>query len=220
MKTETYETFRSSLLRCLSNLDFLERFYSAFINSSPEVAQAFSNTNMERQKAMLSASLNHMMNFYGNNDEKAKKYIQQLGAQHGIYGHKVPLHLYDLWLESLITAVRESDPQFNPTLEAIWREAMTQGIDIIKGSSHLYPPNYAKTQISKGAPAALQAELQQLLESYNQHAKEAAHRSDFERDTEVTAFQFGQYRAYLHVYESLKDVLVKYSEEPQSALNQ
>ena len=216
MKSETLSTFRSSLLRCLSNLHFLERFYSEFINSSPEVASVFSHTNMERQKAMLSASLYQLMNYYGSNDEKAKKYIQQLGAQHGVYGHKIPLHLYDLWLESLITAVKESDPQFDPSLEAIWREVMTQGIDVIKGSSHLYPPNYTDKKGDAHSPVAFREELQVLIDSFHHNAKEAAHRSDFERDIEVTAFQFGQYRAYLHVYESLKDVMAKHNSEPQA----
>ena len=207
-----FETFRSSLLRCLSNLHFLERFYEEFINSSPEIAKAFSHTNMERQKAMLNASLYQLMNFYGSSDEKAKKHIQDLGAQHGAYGHRIPPHLYDVWLDSLITAVSESDPQFNPSLEAVWREVMSAGIEVMKSSSHLYPPGHSQTK-SPTMPPSLEEELTNLVHLLNQNAKEAAHRSDFEKDIEVTAFQFGQYRAYMHVYELLRDLMEKHKSD-------
>ncbi|MBX2819083.1 MAG: globin [Rhodothermaceae bacterium] len=216
MKTEAFESFRSSLLRCLSNLHFLERFYHEFISSSPEIAQAFAHTNMERQKAMLNASLYQLMNFYGSDEPQSKKYIQQLGAQHGVYGHKIPPHMYDLWLESLMTAVKASDPQFDSSLEAIWLEVMGHGIEVMKASSHLYPAEHGKQK--QEASIAAPEELLQLLDTFKQHAKEAAHRSDFEKDIEVTAFQFGQYRAYMHVYESLKDVLNKYNKETQPVI--
>lgn len=207
MSDQSFETFRSSLLRCLSNLHFLERFYEEFIHSSPEVADAFANTNMERQKAMLNASLYQLMNFYGKNDEKARNYVQNLGAMHGAYGHRIPLHLYDLWLDSLIVAVKESDPQFDPALEAIWREVMSEGIELMKASSHLYPPSHAAADNGEKVDPSLESELTHLLEQFKQSAKEAAHRSDFERDIEVTAFQFGQYRAYMHASELLSDLL-------------
>ena len=213
MNTNNFELFRSSLLRCLSNLHFLERFYSEFLNSSPEVAQAFAHTDMERQKAMLNASLYQLMNYYNSNDEQSRKYLQTIGAQHGMYGHKIPLHMYDLWLESLMKAVQESDPQFDSSLDSIWREVMTHGIDAMKASSHLFPPGHATPPAPSGTPVAFQNELQQLLSSFKQHAKEASHRSDYERDIEVTAFQFGQYRAYMHAYETLKDILEKYKDQ-------
>ena len=213
MKTDAFETFRSSLLRCLSNLHFLERFYDEFISASPEIATAFAHTNMERQKAMLNASLYQLMNFYGSNDQAARKHIQTLGAQHGIYGHKIPLHLYDLWLDSLIVAVSECDPQFDASLETIWREVMTEGIEVMKASSHLYPPDHGEKVPSIEMPQPFDEEIRQLTEHFHQNAKEAAHRSDFERDIEVTAFQFGQYRAYMHVYEVLRDLMKKYKTE-------
>ena len=213
MKNDAFQTFRSSLLRCLSNLRFLERFYDEFINASPEIAKAFSHTNMERQKAMMNASLYQLMNYYGSNDEAARKHIQTLGAQHGVYGHKIPLHLYDVWLDSLIIAVRESDPKFDPSLEAIWREVMTEGIEVMKASSHLYPPDHSEPSAPADVPRSFEDELRQLTEHFQQSAKEAAHRSDFERDIEVTAFQFGQYRAYMHVYELLRDLMDKYKAE-------
>ena len=216
MNRGTLETFRSSLLRCLSNLHFLEKFYTEFISSSPEVAHAFAHTDMERQKAMLNASLYQLMNYYSSNDDQSKKHIQKLGAQHGMYGHKVPLHMYDLWLESLMKAVRECDPQFSPSLDAIWREVMTHGIDAMKASSHLYPPGYGETPVAEAESEVLHKDLHQLLHAFKQHAKEASHRSDYERDIEVTAFQFGQYRAYMHAYETLKDVLEKHEQELQT----
>jgi hypothetical protein len=41
-----------------------------------------------------------------------------------------PAH-YDLWLDALCEALAKHDPQFNPTVEQIWRNAMRKGIDLM-----------------------------------------------------------------------------------------
>ena len=213
MNNVTFEAFRSSLLRCVSNLHFLERFYDEFINAAPEVAEVFAHTNMERQKAMLNASLYHLMNVYNKAHDYSKQHLQELGATHGAYGHRIPMHLYDVWLDSLIIAVKESDPMFSPTLEAAWREVMGHGIEIMKASSHLYPPGHqtpSNGNNNTNASKPFLDAVHKLAEQFQESAKEAAHRSDFERDIEVTAFQFGQYRAYMHAYEMLNDLLKRH----------
>ena len=207
--TESFEAFRSSLLRCLSNLHFLELFYDTFMASSQEVRDAFAHTDMERQKAMLNASLYQLMNFYEDDDEQARKHIEELGAMHGAYGHRIPLPLYDLWLESLITAVKASDPQFNSELESVWREVMTVGIDIMKSTSHRYPEKASEEPENEENQLIRSVDLQNVINRLRAFSKEAAHRSDAEKDMEVTAFQFGQYRAYLHASELLSDLIGK-----------
>lgn len=205
--TESFEAFRSSLLRCLSNLHFLEIFYDNFIASSDEVRQAFVGTDMERQKAMLHASLYQLMNLYEHDDAQAREHIERLGAKHGAYGHRVPLHLYDAWLDSLLRAVAATDPMYTPQLEAIWREVMTKGIEIMKASSHRFPAPSEEEADSSPPEVVRASDLHRLVTELRTFSKEAAHRSNADKDMEVTAFQFGQYRAYLHASEMLHDLL-------------
>ena len=205
--TDSFAAFRSSLLRCLSNLHFLERFYDTFIQSSPEVKAAFAHTNMERQRAMLHASLYQLMNLYEHDDEDARKHVEELGAIHGAYGHRIPLHLYDLWLDSLMQAVAASDPQFSPELDAIWREVMEHGIDMMKAASHRFPKTQASAEPVSDERVVDVSALQHVIGQLRSFSKEAAHRSNAEKDLEVTAFQFGQYRAYLHASELLQDLV-------------
>ena len=206
---ESFEVFRSSLLRCLSNLHFLESFYDTFMASSPEVREAFAHTDMERQKAMLNASLYQLMNLYGSDDAQARNHIEELGAAHGAYGHRIPLHLYDMWLESLMDAVKASDPNFSPEIDAVWREVMSMGIDIMKASSHRYPKTTDQNPLSDETEVVRSSDLQHIIDQLKALGKDAANRSNTEKDTEATAFQFGQYRAYLHAGELLGDLIKK-----------
>jgi hypothetical protein len=40
--------------------------------------------------------------------------------------------LYDVWLECLIEAVKEFDPQYSDEIESLWREAMAFGIEFMQ----------------------------------------------------------------------------------------
>ena len=54
-----------------SNL-FFTRFYQKFISSSPQVREAFKNTDMNRQKDMLKDSLNHIIDFASTKTSNTK----------------------------------------------------------------------------------------------------------------------------------------------------
>jgi hypothetical protein len=55
------EVYDASLERCVAQGGFLDRFYELFLGSSEEVAEQFKNTDFERQKEALRASLYIMM---------------------------------------------------------------------------------------------------------------------------------------------------------------
>ncbi|MEZ4700988.1 MAG: globin [Rhodothermales bacterium] len=196
--------FRSSLLRCLSNIHFLERFYDTFMASSPEVRNAFAHSDMERQMAMLNASLYQLMNLYEKRDDKARAFIQELGASHGKHGHQIPPALYDLWLDSLLKTVEECDAQYDASIGQAWREVMSYGIGLMKSNWDAQP------KTPRGAePAIAPEEIQHLADRLKELSQEASHRSDLERDSEASAFQFGQYRAYLHASQVVHELLNK-----------
>ncbi len=198
--------FRSSLLRCVSNIHFLEYFYDAFIASSPDVKKAFAHSDMERQMAMLNASLYQLLNLYDKRDEHTKEYIAELGAMHGQHGHQVPAELYDLWLDSLLDAVRRCDPKYDEQVDRAWREVMQYGIDLMKANWERTPSHQPAAR-EDGEPVLTRDDLQDVVERLRQLSKEAAHRSDHERDMEATAFQFGQHRAYMHASEVVARLL-------------
>ncbi len=213
MNAELFGRFRSSLLRCLSNLRFLDRFYSEFLSSSHEVKEAFSQTDMERQKAMLNASMYQLMNLYEKPDDQVIAHIQELGAHHGKHALQIPAHLYDLWLESLLVAVSASDPEYDHELEKIWREVMSYGIDMMKKSWDRKPSTYASTRLKpdQEVPDVDVDKFTEVIRQLNQLSKEAALRSNSEKDLEAMAFQFGQYRAYLHASQLMVGLLKKKS---------
>ncbi len=206
---EVFEAFRSSLLRCLSSLKFLDTFYAEFMSASHEVREAFAHTDMERQKAMLNASLYQLMNLYERPDEEALQHVAELGALHGSHGLRIPDHLYDLWLESLLVAVSASDPLYDENLEQSWREVMSYGINMMRAHIDDDLEGYAPLHHEEEVEDIQVEDFKGVLRKINQLSKEAAHRSNLEKDTEAMAFQFGQYRAYLHASELLVDLLKK-----------
>ena len=181
--------------------------------SSPEVQNAFAHTDMERQKAMLHASLYQLMNLYEHDDDDARKHVQELGAKHGVHGHRIPPHFYDLWLDSLMKTVKAADSMFSPELEATWREVMSKGIELMKDSAQRYPEMSQEKTVETHEEVIRSADLKQIIAQLRAYSKEAAHRSNMDKDIEVTAFQFGQYRAYLHASEMLSE-LDKYALKP------
>jgi hypothetical protein len=198
--------FRSSLLRCLSNIHFLEHFYDSFVASSVDVKLAFAHTDMERQMAMLNASLYQMMNLYEKKDDEAHAYLAALGATHGKHGHGIPPALYDAWLESLMVAVKRCDPQYDDAIDAAWREVMRVGIEVMKANWHAEPVARADAAVAEAVAAN---DVQRIVDRLLELSQDASSRSDHERDSEATAFQFGQYRAYLHASQVVHELLTK-----------
>ncbi|MDZ4701887.1 MAG: globin domain-containing protein [Rhodothermales bacterium] len=198
--------FRSSLLRCLSNIHFLEHFYDSFVASSPDVKRAFAHTDMERQMAMLNASLYQMMNLHEKRDDAAHAHMAALGAAHGKHGYGIPPALYDAWLESLMVAVKGCDPRYDDAIDAAWREVMRVGIEVMKANWHVEPARRADVDAAEAVAAV---EVQRIVDRLLELSSEASGRSDHERDSEATAFQFGQYRAYLHASQVVHELLTK-----------
>ena len=88
---------------------------------------------------------------------------------------------------------------------------MMYGINLMKSSSDNTPVSYASARLkSKTENHEVDADqLIKVIRQINQLGKEAAHRSNADKDLESIAFQFGQYRAYLHASELLVGLLNK-----------
>ena len=127
------ETFRTSLNRCLVTPNFIRAFYDRFMDSSEEVAEKFKHTEFPRQARVLADSLYAMAVAAESGKEGVVwKELDRLGARHSRGDLDIRPALYDTWLECLLAAAREFDPEFSPEIEAAWRETLAPGIDYLR----------------------------------------------------------------------------------------
>lgn len=133
---DTDDVFKHSYERILGSgsyrHDFIDSFYAHFTGQSDAVAQRFENTDMSAQKIMLHDSLDFMVDYCRTG--KASPYLEKIAAVHGAGQLKIPAAMYTLWLDSLVQAVRDCDPQFDESVEQAWRQTFQPGIDfMVKG---------------------------------------------------------------------------------------
>jgi hemoglobin-like flavoprotein len=128
MHERDVELFNDSLERCSRRPDFLRRFYTLFLASSPTVAKKFEHTDLRKQERMLKASLYIMMTASG----ERTVHLERLAELHSRAGADIKPELYDLWLDRLVQAVKEFDPMFNPETETAWRRVLQLGIEVMK----------------------------------------------------------------------------------------
>lgn len=130
MASAHVEAFRASLGRCLvTQGDFFHRFYDLFMASSDEVREKFKRTEFARQARILSDSLYIMAVAAESQDEGvAWKEIDHLAVRHSHTDLDIRPELYDTWLECLLRAARQYDPEFSAEVEAAWRQTLAPGI--------------------------------------------------------------------------------------------
>lgn len=106
---------------------FFESFYRHFLKDQP-IADAFSQTDMNRQVSMLRKSFFHLVAFYVSHEPSAE--LERIAVVHNRLG--IASDYYDLWLDALVSAVAEFDPAFDQPTELAWRWALTPGITYMR----------------------------------------------------------------------------------------
>jgi hemoglobin-like flavoprotein len=129
----TLEIYNNSFEACLGRPDFLPRFYSLFLGSSPAVAKRFVHTDLPTQCRILKKSL-YVLTLASTGTAESGKEIERLGKSHGRDGMNIPPEMYDLWLSCLLRAVSEFDPAWNSEVEASWRRMF--GVHLSKLKRH------------------------------------------------------------------------------------
>lgn len=128
---EQLEQFNDSLNRCTAKGDFTEKFYARFMTASPAAAEKFRGVDMRKQQRMLRGSL-YMMLSAAHGKSDGLEHLDQIARQHSRSDRDIGPELYDVWLDSLIETVRESDPRATPEVEAAWRAVLRAGIEFMK----------------------------------------------------------------------------------------
>ena len=121
--------FSKSLQRCVQNQSFLDTFYSIFMDRSAEVREKFKNTDFGNQKLILRASL-YILETAADSDSPVPA-LEALAVKHDKHHYDIKPELYDIWLASMLMAVKEIDPLFSPEIESAWRKTMTPGIKVM-----------------------------------------------------------------------------------------
>ena len=123
--------FNDSLTRCTSQPLFLERFYALFVSSSDEVRHKFRQTDFQKQRRLLQASF-YMVMLQADGKPEGAVHFERIADLHSQRHLDIPPPLYDLWLDCLMQAVREYDPEWMPETESLWRRMMAHGIAFMK----------------------------------------------------------------------------------------
>ena len=119
--------FNDSLERCTARPELLDRFYEKFLASSEEIAEKFRHTDFNTQKKVLKVSF-YLMMLAAMGRPEADTHLQRIAEVHSRAHRNVRPELYDVWLECLVSTVREFDPFCDADVERAWRVMMRPGI--------------------------------------------------------------------------------------------
>ena len=123
----------SSFGRCCTKDEFWKAFYDRFLESSPEIAPMFAETDFEKQRGLIRAGVNFVL-IYAKNAENslAKTKLNSIGVTHDKAHYNVRPDMYPLWEDSIIATIREMDPKFDDALEQEWRAAIKPALELLK----------------------------------------------------------------------------------------
>lgn len=125
--TDLAAEFNESFKCCVNDPLFIDRFYELFLSSSGEVKLMFKDTDMETQKAMLHISMAYMTKSH----EKKSEILLKIANSHNKNNLNIRPHLYSLWLDSLVSAAKSINHDFDNNTEKLWRTCLQPGIDLM-----------------------------------------------------------------------------------------
>lgn len=117
------ELVRASLSRCGGLGPILPIFYQRLFDSSVTVKRKFEKTDMRTQVELLKHGLTAAI-LHAEGNAMARSVVQRLKQSHSQARLDIEPHLYEYWLNALLTAVREVDPGWNTTVEHSWRRVL------------------------------------------------------------------------------------------------
>jgi len=126
---DNYDDLQQSYGRCLRNKEFIARFYEIFLASHPAIPPLFERTDFSKQRLALRRGISVAISFAAGSGIVART-TEHMARVHSRDGRTpVTPGLYPYWIDSLIRAITENDPEITATLIARWREAMGRVCD-------------------------------------------------------------------------------------------
>lgn len=122
--TDSYDDLQASYGRCLRQGHFIERFYTLFMGSHPAIPPLFAHTDFSRQYMALRRGISSAI-VHAAGSRLAERTMATMADVHSSRGRApVRPELYPYWVDSLVAAVAEFDPEYTPRLGQRWRQAM------------------------------------------------------------------------------------------------
>lgn len=119
-----------SFARCCANGEFSDVFYDRLAHQSDEIAPLFVETDMIAQNELLREGIQNLIAM-ARGCHEAKTRVGEIAQTHSRNLHDIRPELYPFWVQALIEAIRECDPECSPDLEASWRLTVEPGIAMI-----------------------------------------------------------------------------------------
>ena len=126
---------RESLHRSLESGHLLQRFRDILLASSPIVATKFSGFDSSEQLVVLRQGIN-MAFLYAEGDPVGQHALSRMLPMHAPNGRDIHPDLHRLWVRSLLEAVSDLDPQFNPVIERAWLDALAPALAYLSAGYH------------------------------------------------------------------------------------
>lgn len=121
---------RASYDRCLRRADF-PRFYERFLETCPEAVPMFWNTDFDKQERLLRHAIGLLLSVHEDTPDHPNV-LSRIAERHSRRDLDVDPALYDAFVDSIIDAVAEFDPEFTLEIERSWRAAIAPGITYMK----------------------------------------------------------------------------------------
>lgn len=131
---DTLARFETSLLCCLANTTFVDRFYARFLLANEEIAQLFARSNLQRQAKVLQASL-YLVLRAASGHADGLSHLADVGRTHSGRRLGIQPHHYDIWLDTLLRVASEVDPKFDGATDAAWRACLAPCIEAVLGGA-------------------------------------------------------------------------------------
>jgi hemoglobin-like flavoprotein len=132
MNKADLELFLDSFESCIKDDRFIRAFYDSFLASSEEVRALFAQTDFALQRRALRASLYVMVAASARHQAELST-LSELAERHR--GLRIKPHHYELWMESLLSAVAQCTKSFDTEVARVWRDAFRPGIEYMKGAA-------------------------------------------------------------------------------------
>ncbi|KLV07000.1 hypothetical protein ABT56_07590 [Photobacterium aquae] len=130
-----HQIFNDSYQRCQRHPQFFQIFYRNFWQQEERFQKMFENVDMTRQIKMLKLSI--LMIMLASTSEEAKDNIRRYARRHGPDGIGAQPEDFDIWIDSLLKAVKECDTHYNSDIDKAWRTCFKTGMEIMKQETQL-----------------------------------------------------------------------------------
>jgi len=119
------ELARASYDRCRLSEAFLADFYKVFLASDPSLPRLFALTDFTRQQRLLQHALGLLLSFASRPNPHL---LERLAERHGPKDLNIPAEHYPLFVNALLSTVRQHDPKFTDEVGEAWEAAVAPGI--------------------------------------------------------------------------------------------